>query len=174
MLGIKFTHISERDQVCCSVLASLDFTHVLQDYNTVTHQWFKRTKNTHTHRKQCLYLTHWGRVTQICVTQLITIGSDNGLSPGWRQAINWTSAGILFIGPLETNFNEILIKIFIDKNASDNVICEMSAILPWPQCVNGISCRKNKHGFNDAVEWHCGMWCHCHKYYLKYAWSSSL
>ena len=26
-----------------------------------------------------------------------------------RQAIIWTSAEILFIGPLETNFNEILI-----------------------------------------------------------------
>ena len=30
MLGIKLIHISERDQVCCGVLASLDFTYVLQ------------------------------------------------------------------------------------------------------------------------------------------------
>ena len=34
---------------------------------------------------------------------------DNGLSPGRRQAIIWTSAGILLIGPLRTNFSEILI-----------------------------------------------------------------
>ena len=56
-------------------------------------------------------LIHWGRVTHICVNQLTIIGSDNGLSPGRRQAIIWTNAGILLIGPLETNFREILIKI---------------------------------------------------------------
>ena len=58
-------------------------------------------------------LTHWGRVTHTCVSKLIVIGSDNGLSPGRHQAIIWTNAGILSIGPLETNFSEILIKIII-------------------------------------------------------------
>ena len=58
-----------------------------------------------------LYLTHWGRVTNICVGNLTIIGSDNGLSPGRRQAIIWTNAGILLIGPLRTNFSEILIGI---------------------------------------------------------------
>ena len=47
----------------------------------------------------------------ICVGKLTTIGSDNGLSPGRRQAIIWTNAGILLIWPLETNFSEILIAI---------------------------------------------------------------
>ena len=47
----------------------------------------------------------------ICVSKLTIIGSDNGLSPGRRQAIIWTNAGILLIGPLGTNFSEILIKI---------------------------------------------------------------
>ena len=56
-------------------------------------------------------LTHWGRVTHICVGNLTIIGSDNGLSPDWRQAIIWTIARILLIGPLGTNFNEILISI---------------------------------------------------------------
>ena len=56
-------------------------------------------------------LTHWGRVTHICVSNLTTIGSDNGLSPDRRQAIIWTNAGILLIGPLGTNFNEISIEI---------------------------------------------------------------
>ena len=55
-------------------------------------------------------LTHWGRVTHICVGKPTIIGSDNGLSPDRRQAIIWTNAGILLIGPLGTNFNEILIK----------------------------------------------------------------
>ena len=56
-------------------------------------------------------LTHWGRVTHICVGEQTIIGSDNGLSPGRRQAIIWTNAGILSTGPLGTNFSEILIEI---------------------------------------------------------------
>ena len=43
----------------------------------------------------------------------IIIGSDNGLLPGRRQAIIWTNAGILLIGPLEMNLNEISIEIHI-------------------------------------------------------------
>ena len=58
-------------------------------------------------------LTHWGRVMHICVVELTVIGSDNGLSPGRRQAIIWTNAGILLIEPLGTNFSEILIGIEI-------------------------------------------------------------
>ena len=57
------------------------------------------------------HLTHWGRVTHICVSNVIIIGLDNGLSPGRRQAIIWTKAGILLIGPSGTNFSEILIEI---------------------------------------------------------------
>ena len=56
-------------------------------------------------------LTYWGRAMHICVGRLTIIGSDNGLSPGRRQAIIWTNAGILLIEPLGTNFNEILIGI---------------------------------------------------------------
>ena len=57
------------------------------------------------------WVTHRGRVTYIYVNKLINIGSDNGLSPGRRQAIIWTNAGILLIRPLGTNFREILIEI---------------------------------------------------------------
>ena len=56
-------------------------------------------------------LTHWGRVTHICVSNLTIIGSDNSLSPDRRQAIIWTSAGLLLLGPLGANFSEILIEI---------------------------------------------------------------
>ena len=56
-------------------------------------------------------LIHWGWVTHICVGIITNIGSDNGLSPGRRQAIIWTNAGILLIEPLGTNFSEILIRI---------------------------------------------------------------
>ena len=58
-------------------------------------------------------LTHWGRATHICDSKLAIIGSDNGLAPGRRHAIIWTDAGILLIGPLETNFSVILSKIHI-------------------------------------------------------------
>ena len=47
----------------------------------------------------------------ICVGNLTIIGSDNGLSPDQRQAIAWTNAWKLLIGPLGINFNEILILI---------------------------------------------------------------
>ena len=56
-------------------------------------------------------LTHWGRVTHSCVGKLTIIASDNGLSPGRRQAIIWTNAGILLFGPLGSNFSEILIEM---------------------------------------------------------------
>ena len=58
-----------------------------------------------------LQLIHWGRVTHICVKKLTIIVSDNGLSPGRRQAIIWTNAGILLIRTSGTNFSEILDEI---------------------------------------------------------------
>ena len=51
--------------------------------------------------------THWGWVTQICNSKLTIIGSDNGLSPCWWQAIIWTNAGILLILTLGTKISEI-------------------------------------------------------------------
>ena len=59
-----------------------------------------------------LTLTHWGRVTHICVGKATIIGSENGLSPGRRQAIIWTNAGKLLVATLGTNFNEILIECY--------------------------------------------------------------
>ena len=47
----------------------------------------------------------------ICIGNLAIIGSDNGLSPGRRQAIIWTNDGILLIGSWGTNFIEILTEI---------------------------------------------------------------
>ena len=84
-------------------------------------------------------LTHWGRVTHICVSKPTTIGSDNGLSPGRRQAIMWTNAGILLIGPSGTNLSEISSEIYTfltEENAFENVVWKMAAILSRPQCVN--------------------------------------
>ena len=83
-------------------------------------------------------LTHWGQVTHICVSRLTITGSDNGLSPGRRQAIIWTNAGILLTGPLGTNFSENFIEILkfsFTKMRLKSVVCEIAAILSRPQCV---------------------------------------
>ena len=56
-------------------------------------------------------LTHWSRVTHICVVKLTIIGSDSGLSSGWHQAIILTTAGILLIEPSGINFGEILFRL---------------------------------------------------------------
>ena len=50
-------------------------------------------------------------MTHICVSILASIVSNNGLSPGRRQAIIGKNAGLLLIGSLGTNFSEILIEI---------------------------------------------------------------
>ena len=56
-------------------------------------------------------LTHWGRMTHTCVSYWTIIGSDNGLSPGRRQALIWNHTRILLIRNLGTNFSEILSEI---------------------------------------------------------------
>ena len=78
-----------------------------------------------------------GRVTHTCVSKLTIIGSDNGLSPGRRQVIIWTNAGILLIGPLGTGFSEIWngIQTFSFKKMH----LKMSSISSWLQCVNRIA-----------------------------------
>ena len=62
-------------------------------------------------------------MTHICGGKLTIIGSDNGLSPGWRQAIIKTNARKLLIGPKGTNFSEILnvIRTFSYKKMHLNV-----------------------------------------------------
>ena len=56
-------------------------------------------------------LPYWGREMHICVSKLTIIGSDNGLSPSWHQAIIWTNAEILLLRTLGTNFSEIVREI---------------------------------------------------------------
>ena len=56
-------------------------------------------------------LTHSGRVAHTCVGKLTIIGSDNGLSPGRRQAIIWTNTRIMLSRTLGTNFSEIIREI---------------------------------------------------------------
>ena len=105
----------------------------------------KRVKYKFCHfNKYCfkhIYLIHWRWVTHICVSNLTSIGSDNGLSPDRHQAIIWTMAGILLSGPPGTNSNkEIEINrnysIFIHANAFESAVCEMAVLLSRPQFFN--------------------------------------
>ena len=100
-----------------------------------------------------LLLTHWGRVAQRCVGKLAIIVSDNGLSPKRHQAIIWTSAGILLIGPLGTTFSEMLIEIqiFHSRKCTWNVVCEMASILPRPQYVKHAILLYNRSEFEPSM-----------------------
>ena len=83
-----------------------------------------------------LNLTYWGRVTHICVGNLIII--DSGVPPwsvpshylnqSWNIA-NWTHGN-----QLQWDFNRHL-NNHLGENAFENVVCEMTAILSRPQCV---------------------------------------
>ena len=66
-----------------------------------------------------------------CVSKLISIVSGNGSLPGRRQAIIWTNAGMLLMGPLGTNFSEILIEIYTFSFKK----MHLAAISSRPQCV---------------------------------------
>ena len=71
------------------------------------------------------------------------------MSPVQRQAIIWTNAGLLLIGPLGTNFCETLIDIyiyiFIWENALENVVCKITAIFARPRCVKVMNKYSSSH-----------------------------
>ena len=76
-------------------------------------------------------LTHWGRVTHICISDLTIIGSDNGLSPSRRQAIIRTNTGILLKRPLGTSFSEILIEILLFSFKKMRLKVSSAKMLPF-------------------------------------------
>ena len=96
-------------------------------------------------------LTHWDRVTHICVSKLTIIGTNNGLSPGRRQAIIWTNAGILLIGHLGTNFSEILIRIHTFSFKKMHL--KMSSAKWRPFCL-GLNVLKLNH-VSKRWPWYC-------------------
>ena len=102
------------------------------------------------------YSTYWGRATHICVSKQIIIGSDNGVSPGRRQAIIRTNAGISLIWTMGTNFSEILSEFihFHSRKYIWKCCLEIGVILSRPQCVKTI-------GLNNL--W----WCSIHHIWLS-------
>ena len=90
-------------------------------------------------------LTHSGRVTHICVSELTIIGSDNGLSPGRRQAIIWNNAGFLLIEPLGANVSEIEISIGIQTFSFKKMHLNMSSAKWRPFCLGLNVLKTNLH-----------------------------
>ena len=70
-------------------------------------------------------LCHWGWLMHICVSKIILIGSNNGLSTVRCQAIIWTNAGIFLIETWGMNFSEILTEINIHSRK-----CISNCLLP--------------------------------------------
>ena len=116
-------------------------------------------------------------MTHICVGKLTIIGSGNGLLPGQRQAIIWTNAGIMLIGPLGTNISEILIaihtfslkKMHLKMSSgkwrpfclSFNVISccmlfQKGEALKWKLHCNWLKCLQNLWHFSGQTPW-CGL-----------------
>ena len=124
---------------------------LLYHFNMLMQQKFHNIFVTVTHN----HLTHWGRVTQICVGNLTIIGPDNGLSPGQREAIFWTNAGILLIGPLGINFSEILIEIHTFSFKKKRF--KLSSGKRWPFCLGLnelrpiINTQANKYNSNTIL-----------------------
>ena len=94
-----------------------------------------------------ILLTHWGQVMHIYVSKLSIIGSDNGLLPGRCQAMIWTHAGILLIGPLGTNIIEISIAIWTFSLAS--------CLWTWHNIMHLFSPKHQMEMLSRYWEWIC-------------------
>ena len=98
-----------------------------------------------------------GRVTHISVSKIAIINSDDGLSPGRRQAIIQTNHKILLIGPLGTCLMETLIGI---RNFSFKKMYLNMSSRKWRPFSPGLNMfkRKSKHNRflsrNFTQKWH--------------------
>ena len=112
-------------------------------YNLLKSAFFNTLENILLTCLVLIGLTLWGRVTHICISNLAIIGSDNGLSPGRCQAIIWTNAGILLIGPLGKNSEtSIAIQTFSLKKMHLNMssVKWLLFCLSQAQCVKSSKC----------------------------------
>ena len=130
MLSISEIFLYKKHLQC--VLANTRFISMAECNNPLPMHW-----------SYCrLALSHWytnslrlSRETHICVSDQTIMGSNNGLSPGRRQAIIWTNTGI---GSLGIHFSAFLreIQIFSFKKVHLNESSAKSQpFLSRPQCV---------------------------------------
>ena len=110
-----------------------------------------------------LQLTHWGRVTHICVGNITTIGSDNGLSPGRRQAIIWNNAELSCHGVLEHKTGDS--STLYCRNGRSAYSCEFNIYSVTMQNVNTLFMYKPRLVLlpaNTANHLHIGRNVICH------------
>ena len=84
------------------------------------------------------------RLSDAYMCNLNTIGSDNGLWPGRHQAIIWTNAWMLLIGPVETHALKSYIKIH--TFSLKKMFLKMSSVkwqpfCPWEDDLNKCECN---------------------------------
>ena len=72
---------------------------------------FIQTEQQHIRYRHDLIVNSLRPKTHIYVGNLTIIGSDNSLSPPRRQAIIWTNARILIIGPFGSNLSGFVVGI---------------------------------------------------------------
>ena len=91
----------------------------------------------------------------IWASNLIIIGSDNGLSPGQHQATShYLNHCCSIVNPklrntFQWNLNQNS-HIFIQENAFENVVSKMAAIFSRPQCVTNESADIDYMIFTDS------------------------
>ena len=107
----------------CQWQCSIKFQYVLGVFFVHIHT---KSKNILTQYS----LTHWDRVTHICVSKLTIIRSAS--SHYLNQS--WIIVNLTLRNKLQWNCNQNS-NIFIEENTFENVVCEKAAILSRPQCV---------------------------------------
>ena len=101
-------------------------------------------------------LTHWGWVAHICVSKLTIIGPDNGLSPGWHQAIIRANAGIFLLFEPQRQIQWNLQRnsyIFIQENVFEIVVWKssgqfVSTSMGWVKIISDI--HEYAHPINNT------------------------
>ena len=108
MGSIKVSVKENRFYTCMILLGCLSGVSHLNEVSRNIWQWKNSFLLVFCKKK---WLKYVDLINSLRPSDIAIIGSDNGLSPGRRQAIIWTNAGILLIGPLGTNISEIWIRI---------------------------------------------------------------
>ena len=100
----------------------------------------------------CWALTHWGRVTHVCVSKVTRSVPSHYLNQCWN-IVNWT-----FRNKLQWNLNRNSY-ISIQENAF-KIVWKMAAILSRPQCVMLIhACKTGPwRQFQEAWNQWAGYW----------------
>ena len=105
----------------------------------------------------------------------MTHGSNDGLSPGRRQAIIWINAGILLIGPLATNFLEILIGIQTFSLKKMHLKTSSAKWRPFCLGLNVVTLYRLWYchgGVHPSHQWSCFAVQYATKHYTEILWLS--